>query len=179
MSLKEKYLKDVFPELQKELSISNVMDVPKLEKVVLNMGIGTYVRNGNKDFSSLQEHLALIAGQAPTVRYAKKAISNFKLRAGMPVGLSVTLRGEKMYDFIERLVNIVLPRVRDFSWISKKSFDWEWNYNFGIKEHTIFPEVPHDDVIKTHWLQITVKTTAKSKDAWRALLNGLWFPFKK
>jgi large subunit ribosomal protein L5 len=114
MSLKEKYIKDVFPALQKELSISNVMDVPKLEKVVLNMGIGTYVRNGNKDFSSLQEHLALIAGQAPTVRFAKKAISNFKLRAGMPVGLSVTLRGEKMYDFIERLVNIVLPRVRDF-----------------------------------------------------------------
>ncbi len=179
MSLKEKYIKDVFPELQKSLKIKNVMEVPKLEKVVLNMWIGTYVRSGNKDFSSLVEHMALIAGQAPTIRYAKKAISNFKLRAGMPVGLSVTLRGDKMYDFLDKLINVVLPRVRDFNGISKKSFDREGNYNFGIKEHTIFPEVPHDDVIKTHGIQITVKTTAKSEDAWRALLEGLWFPFSK
>jgi len=179
MSLKEKYNKDVFPALQKSLDLKNVMEVPKLEKVVLNMWIGTYVRSGNKDFSSLVEHMALIAGQAPTIRYAKKAISNFKLRAGMPVGLSVTLRWENMYDFLDKLVNIVLPRVRDFRWVSKKSFDKEGNYNFGIKEHTIFPEVPHDDVIKTHGLQITVKTTATSKDAWKALLEGLGFPFSK
>ncbi len=179
MSLKEKYNKDVFPALQKSLDLKNVMEVPKLEKVVLNMWIGTYVRSGNKDFSSLVEHMALIAGQAPTIRYAKKAISNFKLRAGMPVGLSVTLRGENMYDFLDKLINVVLPRVRDFRWVSKKSFDIQGNYNFGIKEHTIFPEVPHDDVIKTHGLQITVKTTAKSKDAWKALLEGLWFPFSK
>ena len=179
MSLKEKYNKDVFPALQKSLDLKNVMEVPKLEKVVLNMWIGTYVRSGNKDFSSLVEHMALIAGQAPTIRYAKKAISNFKLRAGMPVGLSVTLRWENMYDFLDKLINIVLPRVRDFRWVSKKSFDKEGNYNFGIKEHTIFPEVPHDDVIKTHGLQITVKTTATSKDAWKALLEGLWFPFSK
>ncbi len=179
MSLKEKYIKDVFPELQKSLWLSNVMEVPKVEKVVLNMWIWTYVRSGNKDFSSLQEHLALIAGQAPTVRYAKKAISNFKLRAGMPVGLTVTLRGEKMYDFLEKLINIVLPRVRDFRWVSRKSFDKEGNYNFGIKEHTIFPEVPQDDVMKTHGLQITVKTTAQSKDAWTQLLQALGFPFTK
>ncbi|MCD5380825.1 50S ribosomal protein L5 [Candidatus Gracilibacteria bacterium] len=179
MSLKEKYNKDVFPALQKSLDLKNVMDVPKLEKIVLNMGIGTYVRSGNKDFSSLVEHMALIAGQKPTIRYAKKAISNFKLRAGMPVGLSVTLRGEKMYDFLEKLIDIVLPRVRDFRGVSKKSFDREGNYNFGIKEHTIFPEVPHDDVIKTHGLQITVKSTAKSEDAGRALLEGLGFPFSK
>lgn len=179
MSLKEKYNKDVFPALQKSLDLKNVMEVPKLEKIVLNMWIWTYVRSGNKDFSSLVEHMALIAGQAPTIRYAKKAISNFKLRAGMPVWLSVTLRGEKMYDFLEKLIDVVLPRVRDFRWVSKKSFDREGNYNFGIKEHTIFPEVPHDDVIKTHGLQITVKSTAKSEDAWRALLEGLGFPFSK
>ena len=179
MSLKEKYIKDVFPELQKKLNIANVMDVPKLEKIVLNMWIWTYVRSWNKDFSSLVEHLSLIAGQAPTIRYAKKAISNFKLRAGMPVGISVTLRWERMYDFLDKLINVTLPRVRDFNGISKKSFDREGNFNFGIKEHTIFAEVPQDDVVKTHGLQITVKTTATSKDAWKALLEGLGFPFSK
>jgi large subunit ribosomal protein L5 len=155
------------------------MDVPKLEKVVLNMWIWTYIRTGNKDFSSLQEHLALIAGQAPTVRYAKKAISNFKLRAGMPVWLSVTLRGDKMYDFLEKLIHVVLPRVRDFRGVSKKSFDSEWNYNFWIKEHSIFLEVPQDDVVKPHGLQITVKTTAKSKEAGKQLLEQIGFPFSK
>ena len=155
------------------------MEVPKIEKVVLNMWIWTYIRTGNKDFSSLKEHLALIAGQAPTVRYAKKAISNFKLRAGMPVGLSVTLRGDRMYDFLEKLIHIVLPRVRDFRWISKKSFDTEGNYNFWIKEHSIFLEVPQDDVVKPHGLQITVKTTAKNKEHGKELLEQLGFPFAK
>lgn len=112
--LKEQYNNEMIAALQKELKITNIMEVPKVEKIVLNMGIGTYVRTGNKDFSSLQEHLSLIAGQACTVRYAKKAISNFKLRAGMPVGLTVTLRGDKMYDFLEKLIHVVLPRVRDF-----------------------------------------------------------------
>ncbi len=179
MSLREKYNKEIVPALQKKLGIKNIMDVPKLEKVVLNMWIWTYIRTGNKDFSSLKEHLALISGQAPTVRYAKKAISNFKLRAWMPVGLSVTLRGDKMYDFLEKLIHIVLPRVRDFRWVSKKSFDTEGNYNFWIKEHSIFLEVPQDDVIKPHGLQITVKTTAKSKEAWKELLEQLGFPFAK
>lgn len=163
--LKEKYNKEIAVSLKETLKIDNVMEIPKIEKVVLNMGIGTHIRNGNKDFSALQEHLALIAGQAPVVVHAKKAISNFKLRAGMPVGLTVTLRGDKMYDFLEKLVHVVLPRVRDFRGISKKSFDKEGNYNFGVKEHSIFLEVPQDDVIKTHGLQITVKTTAKSKEA--------------
>jgi len=177
--LKEKYLKEIVPALQKELGISNIMDTPKLEKVVLNMWIWTYVRSGNKDFSSLQEHLSLIAGQACTVRYAKKAISNFKLRAWMPVWLTVTLRGDAMYNFLEKLIHIVLPRVRDFRWINKKWFDNQWNYNFWIKEHSIFLEVPQTDVIKNHGLQITVKTTAKNKDAWKELLTQMWFPFSK
>jgi len=179
MSLREKYNKEIIPALQKNLGIKNIMDVPKLEKVVLNMWIWTYIRTGNKDYSSLKEHLALIAGQAPTVRYAKKAISNFKLRAWMPVGLSVTLRGEKMYDFLEKLIHVVLPRVRDFRGVSKKSFDSEGNYNFWIKEHSIFLEVPQDDVVRTHGLQITVKTTAKSKEAGRELLEQIGFPFSK
>lgn len=177
--LKEKYAKEMVPALKKSLKVENIMEVPKVEKVVLNMGIGTYVRTGNKDFSSLQEHLSLIAGQACTIRYAKKAISNFKLRAGMPVGLSVTLRGDKMYDFLEKLIHVVLPRVRDFRGVSKKGFDTQGNYNFGIKEHTIFLEVPQDDVVKTHGIQITVKTTASSKEAGRELLTMMGFPFSK
>ena len=179
MTLKDTYKKEIVAKLQKDLKCENVMAVPKLEKVVLNMGIGTYIRNGNKDYSVLQEHLALISGQAPVVKNAKKAISNFKLRAGMPVGLTVTLRGDNMYNFLEKLVNIVLPRVRDFRGISPKSFDNEGNYNFGIKEHTIFPEVPQDDVVKNHGIQITVKTTATSADAGRALLTEMGFPFIK
>ena len=179
MHLKEKYNKEIAPALQKELEISNKMDIPKLEKVVINMWIGSYIRAWNKDYSSLQNHLSLISGQSPVVRYASKSISNFKLREGMPVGLSVTLRGENMYNFLEKLVNVVLPRVRDFRWISRKSFDKNGNYNFGISEHTIFPEVPQDDVIKAHGIQITVKTTAKDPEGWRALLEKMLFPFTK
>lgn len=179
MSLKDTYVKTIAPELQKKLKLKNVMEVPKLEKVVLNMGIGTYIRTGNKDYSVLQEHLALISGQAPVVKFAKKAISNFKLRAGMPVGLTVTLRGDNMYNFLDKLVNVVLPRVKDFRGINKRSFDTEGNYNFGIKEHTIFPEVPQEDVVKNHGIQITVKTTATSKEQWKELLTLMGFPFAK
>ena len=177
--LKEKYVKIVVPSLQDKLQIKNIMDVPKIEKVVLNMWIGTYIRNWNKDFSTLQDHITKISGQSCTVRYAKKAISNFKLRAGMPVGLTVTLRGENMYNFLDKLIHVVLPRVRDFRGINKNWFDAEGNYNFGIKEHTIFLEVPQDDVVKTHGLQVTVKTTATSKEAGKELLTQLGFPFSK
>ena len=177
--LKEKYLKEIIPSLREKLKIANVMEVPKIEKVVINMWIGTFIKSGNKDYSSLKEHLRLISGQAPIVTHSKKAISNFKLRAGMPVGLSVTLRGDNMYNFLEKLIHIVLPRVRDFRWVNKKSFDKQWNYNFWLKEHTIFLEVPSDDVIKNHWIQITIKTTAKTPEAWRELLANMWFPFSK
>lgn len=177
--LKEKYLQEIVPALKEKLEIQNIMEVPKVEKVVLNMGIWTYIRSGNKDFSSLQEHLSLIAGQACTVRYAKKSVSNFKLREGMPVGLSVTLRGDNMYNFLEKLIHVALPRVRDFRGVNKKGFDKNGNYNFGVKEHTIFLEVPQTDVVKNHGLQITVKTTAKDKDAGKELLTLMWFPFSK
>ncbi len=179
MTLKDTYKNEIAAKLMKDLGCENIMEVPKLEKVVLNMGIWTYIRNGNKDYSVLLDHLSLISGQAPVVKNAKKAISNFKLRAGMPVGLTVTLRGDNMYNFLEKLVTIVLPRVRDFRGISSKSFDSEGNYNFGIREHTIFPEVPQDDVVKNHGLQITVKTTAKSAVAGKALLTEMGFPFAK
>lgn len=177
--LKEKYVKEVIPALEKNLGLKNPMELPKIEKVVLNMWVWTYIRNGNKDYSTLQEHLTLIAGQACIVRYAKKAISNFKLRAWMPVWLTVTLRGERMYDFLDKLIHAVLPRVRDFRGINKNWFDKEWNYNFWIKEHSIFLEVPHDDVVKNHGLQITIKTTAKNKEEWKELLTLMWFPFSK
>jgi len=179
MYLKEKYLKEIVPSLKEKIGAENVMQVPKVEKVVLNMGIGTFIRTGNKDFSVLKDHLAHIAGQAPTVRYARKSVSNFKVREGMPVGLSVTLRGEKMYAFLEKLINAVLPRVRDFRGINKNGFDKEGNYNFGIKEHSIFLEVPQDDVVKNHGIQITVKTTAKEKEAGKQLLTMMGFPFSK
>ncbi len=179
MSLKEKYKKEISPKLKKDLECKNSMTIPKIEKVVLNMWIGTYIRSGNKDFSSLTNHLALIAWQAPIVKKARKSISNFKLRAWMPVGLMVTLRWDRMYDFLDKLIHIVLPRVRDFRWINKKSFDKNWNYNFWIKEHSIFLEVPHDDVIQNHWIQITVKTNTSDVEKSRALLKEMWFPFSK
>ncbi len=179
MYLKEKYVKEIAPALKSELGLSNVMEIPKIEKVVLNMWIGTYIKTGNKDYSTLKDDLALISGQQPVVRLAKKAISNFKLRVGMPVGLSVTLRGENMYAFLEKLINIVLPRVKDFRWISKKSFDAEGNYNFWIKEHTIFPEVPQLDVVKSYGLQITIKMNSKQKEHSVLLLEKMGFPFSK
>lgn len=179
MYIKDKYINEVAPSLKTKLGLSNVMQTPKIEKVVLNMWIGTYIKTGNKDYSSLKQDLALISGQQPVVRLAKKAVSNFKLREGMPVGLSVTLRGDSMYAFLEKLVNIVLPRVKDFRWISKKSFDSEGNYNFWIKEHTIFPEVPQLDVVKPHGIQITIKTNTGNKEASKLLLEDLGFPFSK
>ena len=179
MSFRENYKTKLLPALAKELGIKNPMQIPHIEKIVLNMGIGTYVASGNKDFSSLKSDLALIAGQLPRVNHARKAVSNFKLRQGMPVGMMVTLRGERMYAFLEKLITIVLPRVRDFRGISSRSFDQEGNFHFGIKEHTIFPEVPQLDVVKPHGMQITLKMRTQGKDHSKALLDKLGFPFTK
>lgn len=179
MSFKAKYQAEIVPTLRKELDIKNPMLTPRIEKVVLNMGIGTYIRNGNKDFSSLMEDLQRISGQKPVVRYARKSVSNFKLREGMPVGLSVTLRGDRMYNFLEKLVQVVLPRVRDFRGISKRSFDKKGNYNFGIKEHVIFPEIPQNDIVKPHGLQITIATNNNDVEGSKKLLNEFGFPFTK
>ena len=179
MTLKEKYTKKIISDLKNKLNCKNIMEVPKLEKVVLNMWIGSYIRSWNKDFSSLQEHLKLIAWQKPTIRYAKKSISNFKLRAWMPIGLTITLRWDNMYNFVEKLIAVVLPRVRDFRGVNKKGFDEKWNYNFWIKEHSIFLEVPQNDVVQNHGIQITLKTNASTKETGRELLNSMWFPFSK
>lgn len=179
MSFKENYTQKVLPEIVKELDIKNPMQLPMIEKVVVNMGIGSYVASGHKDFSSLKNDLALITGQLPRVNHARKSVSNFKLREGMPVGMMVTLRGQRMYDFLEKLIAVVLPRVRDFRGISAKSFDKDGNFNFGIKEHTIFPEVPQLDVVKTHGMQITIKFKTQSKEHSHALLKKLGFPFSR
>ena len=179
MSFKENYTQKVLPEIAKELDIKNPMQLPMIEKVVVNMGIGSYVASGHKDFSSLKNDLALITGQLPRVNHARKSVSNFKLREGMPVGMMVTLRGQRMYDFLEKLIAVVRPRVRDFRGISAKSFDKDGNFNFGIKEHTIFPEVPQLDVVKTHGMQITIKFKTQSKEHSHALLKKLGFPFSR
>ena len=179
MSFKENYTQKVLPEIAKELDIKNPMQLPMIEKVVVNMGIGSYVASGHKDFSSLKNDLALITGQLPRVNHALKSVSNVKLLEGMPVGMMVTLRGQRMYDFLEKLIAVVLPRVRDFRGISAKSFDKDGNFNFGIKEHTIFPEVPQLDVVKTHGMQITIKFKTQSKEHSHALLKKLGFPFSR
>ncbi len=171
MSLREKYFKEVLPKVKEKLEIKNVMQIPKIEKVVLNMWIWTYIRSWNKDYSDLKNHLNLIAWQACTVRYAKKAISNFKLRAWMPVGLSVTLRWDRMYAFLDKLINIVLPRIRDFRWVNKKWFDQRLKLQFLNQRAYRFLEVPQTDVVKTHWLQITVKQLLKIKNLEKILLR--------
>lgn len=178
MNLHDKYLKEVVPQLQEDLGTKNVNAVPKVVKVTINVGMGTYLK-GNKDFSLITQGVELISGQKSVVTKAKKAISNFKLREGMPVGVMVTLRGKRMYDFLYRLVNVVLPRVRDFRGISGKSFDNAGNYSLGIKEHSVFPEITLDDVSKVFCFQININTTARNADEGRKLLTYLGFPFVK
>jgi len=176
--LKTLFREEIAPKLEKELGVKNVNAVPKLEKVTLNIGIGSIIQRQGKDFSHIEENLARIAGQKPVITKSRKAISNFKIRDGMPVGLVVTLRGKRMYDFINKLVNITLPRVRDFRGISPKSFDGKGNYSLGFKEHIVFPEIDPDDVLQLHGVQITISTTAKNDKDGIALLKALNFPFK-
>lgn len=178
MSYYDTFTKEVVPAVQKELGLKNVMAVPKLKKVTLNVGIGTLTKN-TKDYSDVVNNVAKIAGQKPVVTNAKLAISNFKLRKGMPSGITVTLRGEKMYEFIYRLVNIVLPRVRDFRGLNPKAFDKQGNYSIGFKEALVFPEINPDNVLNVHGIQVTLTTTAKNQEEGVALLNGMKFPFKK
>lgn len=178
MSYYDTYKSKLVPELQKELGIKNPMAVPKISKVKLNVGIGTLTRN-TKDFSDVVDNVAKISGQKPVVTKAKLAISNFKLRAGMPTGITVTLRGDKMYEFLYRLVNIVFPRVRDFRGISPRAFDGQGNYSVGFKEALVFPEINPDNVMNVHGIQVTVTTTAKNDEEGLALLSKIGFPFKK
>ncbi len=178
LSLKEKFVKEIAPALKKDLGIKNINAVPKLSKIIINVGIGKLMAGG-KDYSDIEKNITMIAGQKPVVAKAKKAISNFKLRQGMPVGIHVTLRGAKMYDFASKFVNIVLPRARDFRGISPKSFDGHGNYSYAIKEHTVFPEINPDDIIKHHGMQLTFVTTATKNEDGYKLLKALGFPFQE
>ncbi len=177
--LQTRFKEELAPKLKEELGIKNVNAIPKVDKVVINVGIGTYRQSHNKDFSNITENITAITGQQPVVKKARISVSNFKIREGDPVGLSVTLRGKRMYDFLNKLVNIVLPRVRDFRGLSRKSFDGRGNYSLGLKEHTVFPEISPDDVMKMHGVQIVVTTTAKNNEEGVKLLTEIGFPFKK
>ncbi len=176
--LKDFYSKDIVPKLMSSLSIKNIMEVPKLEKIVLNMGLGLDASD-NKILKSAEQDLSNISGQKPLVTKSKKSISNFKTRVKMPLGLKVTLRGNNMYYFLDRLINIALPRIKDFKGLNPKSFDANGNYSFGIKEHVIFPEVNFDKVEKIRGMDITVVTTSKDINKSKALLEMLNFPFFK
>jgi large subunit ribosomal protein L5 len=178
MKMKTRYEEEVVPQLMETFGYQNIMQVPKLEKVVLNMGLGEAIHN-IKLIDAAVEELSQIAGQKPVVTRAKRSIAAFKLRAGMPIGCRVTLRRERMYDFFSKLVNIALPRVRDFRGISGKAFDGKGNYSLGIREHIIFPEIDYDKIDKIKGLNITVVTSAETDGEGKELLKLMGMPFRK
>jgi len=169
---------ELVSDMKKELGLHSLMSVPRIKKVKINVGIGTLTKQ-TKDFSEVIDNITRISGQKPVVTKAKIAVSNFKLRQGMPVGITVTIRGKRAYDFIDRLINIVLPRVRDFRGLSIKSFDGEGNYNIGFKEALVFPEINPDDVTNIHGVQVTIVTSAKNDQDGIAFFRKIGFPFKK
>ncbi|HQT93335.1 MAG: 50S ribosomal protein L5 [Acidobacteria bacterium 21-70-11] len=176
--LKEKYEKEVIPKLEKEFGISNAMAVPRITRVVCNLGLGEAPRN-NKLMDQAVDELTAITGQRPTVRKARRSIAQFKLRAGMQIGCAVTLRRDRMYEFLDRLINISLPRVRDFRGLSPKGFDGRGNFTMGIRDHSIFPEIDYTKVETPKGMNVTVVTTARTDDQARFLLQELGFPFAK
>jgi large subunit ribosomal protein L5 len=176
-TLKEKYVQEVLPALMKKFSYSNIMEAPRLEKVVLNMGIGEG-KDNPKLLDAAVKEISLITGQRPVITKAKKSVASYKLREGMSVGCKVTLRGERMYDFMNKLLNVALPRVRDFRGLSPRSLDGRGNYSFGIREQIIFPEINYDDVEKIQGIDITIVTTAKTDEEARELLKLIGMPFK-
>ncbi|MDR4888438.1 50S ribosomal protein L5 [Bacillus timonensis] len=176
--LKEKFQKEITPALMSKFNYKSVMQVPKVEKIVINMGVGDAVQN-SKVLDNAVEELAALSGQKPVVTKAKKSIAGFRLREGMPIGAKVTLRGERMYDFLDKLVSISLPRVRDFRGVSKKSFDGRGNYTLGVKEQLIFPEIDYDKVSKVRGMDIVIVTTANTDEEARELLTAFGMPFQK
>jgi len=176
--LKEKYEKELTPALTSKFNYKSVMQVPKIEKIVINMGVGDAVQN-SKVLDNAVEELTLITGQKPVVTKAKNSIAGFRLREGMPIGCKVTLRGERMYEFLDKLISVSLPRVRDFRGISKKSFDGRGNYTLGVKEQLIFPEIDYDKVSKIRGMDIVIVTTAKTDEEGRELLTQFGMPFQK
>ena len=178
MGLKEHYRSEVIPQLMKKFNYKSVMEVPKLEKVVVNMGVGEAVQNP-KALEAAVNDMQVITGQKPIITTATKSIAAFKLRAGMKIGCKVTLRGDRMYDFVEKLINIVLPRVRDFRGVSPKSFEGRGNYTLGLREQVIFPEIDYDKIDKVRGMDITVVTTAKTDEEARELLRLMGMPFRE
>jgi large subunit ribosomal protein L5 len=176
--LKQRYHDVVVPSLTKQFAYGSAMEVPRLEKVVINMGLGAAVQNG-KIIEAAVTELGMITGQKPVVTKAKKSIASFKLREGQAIGAMVTLRKERMWDFIDRLVNFALPRVRDFRGVSPKAFDGRGNYTLGIKEQIVFPEIEYDKVDRIHGMNVSFVTTAKNDEQGRALLTELGMPFRK
>jgi large subunit ribosomal protein L5 len=176
--LKEKYQKEITPALMSKFSYNSVMQAPKLDKIVINMGVGDAVSN-SKSLDVAVDELAQITGQKPVITKAKKSIAGFRLREGMPIGAKVTLRGERMYQFLDKLVSVSLPRVRDFRGVSKKSFDGRGNYTLGVKEQLIFPEIDYDKVNKVRGMDIVIVTTANTDEEARELLTQFGMPFQK
>lgn len=176
--LKEKYKSEIVPLLQEKFSYKSVMEVPKFEKVVVNVGLGEAVANP-KALDGAVEDIMLITGQKPVITKAKKSIATYKLRDGMPIGVKVTLRGDRMYEFIDKLLNIVLPRVRDFRGVSPRSFDGRGNYSLGLREQIIFPEIDYEKVDKVRGLEVVFVTTAKTDEEGRELLRLSGMPFSK
>ena len=177
-SLVEKYSNEIAPAMNKKFNYDSVMEIPKIDKIVLNMGVGDAVSNA-KNLDEAVEELTLISGQKPLITKAKKSIANFRLREGMSIGAKVTLRGDRMYDFLYKLINVSLPRVRDFRGISSRSFDVRGNYTLGIKEQLIFPEIDYDKVNRVRGLDVVIVTTAKTDEEARELLTEFGMPFAK
>ncbi|WP_342513674.1 50S ribosomal protein L5 [Sporosarcina sp. FSL K6-1522] len=175
---KEKFKNEVTPALMSKFEYTSVMQVPKVEKIVINMGVGDAVQN-TKALDAAVEDLAIISGQKPVITKAKKSIAGFRLREGMPIGTKVTLRGERMYEFLDKLISVSLPRVRDFRGVSKKAFDGRGNYTLGVKEQLIFPEIDYDKVSKIRGMDIVIVTTANSDEEARELLTQFGMPFQK
>lgn len=176
--MKDKYQKEVVPQMMKTFGYSNIMQSPKVTKVVLNMGVGGAVQD-SKQLDAAVSDMATITGQRPIITKAKKSISNFKIRAGMRIGCKVTLRGDKMWEFLDRLLNIVLPRVRDFGGIDPNAFDGRGNFAMGLKEQLVFPEIDYDKVDRTRGMDIIITTTAKTDEEGKALLKALGAPFRE
>jgi len=176
--MEEKYLTEVIPQLKAGLGYNNVMQLPRLRKIVISIGLGEATQEA-KVLEAAQKDLATISGQRPVTTRAKKSISAFKLREGVPIGMMVTLRGKRMYDFFDKLVNVVLPRLRDFRGVSRDSFDGRGNYSLGMKEQIVFPEIDYDKVDKIRGLEVTIVTTAKNDDGARTLLGLLGMPFRR
>ena len=176
--LKEYYISTVRDELQKKFEYKNVMQIPKIEKIVVNMGVGEAAQD-SKAIDGAVADLRVITGQQPVISRARKSIANFKVRQGMPIGCKVTLRGDRMYEFLDRLIAIAIPRIRDFRGISSKSFDGRGNFSMGVTEQLIFPEIDYDKIDRTRGMDITIVTTATNDEEGKALLDAFHFPFKR